>query len=152
MVDAKWNGGTGDYLDPAQWIPAAVPLHDADTIATIDAGTVTLSNAEPNNIMLVLGGPPAASLRGPVLVLDDAALGPEMTLDLALSYATLDVEGYDTNFGTIVVGSPQPGGNSVTVATVESRGLGQLNQDGTIRVGTTQTSTLPLATSRAARS
>ena len=55
MANSKWNGGTGDYLDPAQWTPAAVPFYDSDTIATIDAGTVTLSNAEPNNIRLLLG-------------------------------------------------------------------------------------------------
>jgi len=134
MANSKWNGSTGSYLDPAQWDPATVPLYDPGTIATIDAGTVTLSNAEPNNITLDLGGPFAASQRGPILVLDNAALGPEMTLDMLSSYATLDVEGYDTNFGTIAVGNPQPT-TYVTVATIESRGLGQLNQDGTITVG-----------------
>lgn len=134
MASFAWNGGSGDYLDPTQWTPAGVPLYDgSDTLATITAGSVSVSGIEPNGITLVLGGPIVESQLGPVLTLADAALGPEMTLN-AISYGTLDVESYNTSYGTIAIGSPD--GSVYSSLDLSSRTFGQLNQEGTLTVGT----------------
>ena len=119
MADHRWNGGVGSYLDPAQWTPAVVPLYGTNETATIDAGMVTLSNAEPNGITLVLGG-----ATNPELLLSNAAFGPATTIDTT-SLATLGVQGYDTNYGRITLGG--------TLA-VDTGGYGQFNQLGTITV------------------
>ncbi len=125
MPDFTWNGAAGDYLDPAQWTPAGVPLYGADTTATISKGTATLGGAEPNGITITLASPGR-------LVLGNAALGPDATLDAPLNSETLEVDGYDTNYGTVAVGNP---GGTYANLTVLSRGFGQLNQDGTVAVG-----------------
>jgi len=83
MPSFTWNGGNGDYLDPMQWTPGDVPLYGADTLAAITAGNVSLSGAEPNGITLNLGGPPAAYQAGPALILNNAAFGPQMALDVS---------------------------------------------------------------------
>lgn len=119
MASQKWSGSSGSYLDPAQWTPSGIPLYGTDTIASIDAGTVLLSNAEPDGITLRLGG-----AGNPELVLDNAALGPSLTLDTT-GAATLGVRGYDTNYGQIVLGG--------TLA-IDTGAYGQLNQYGTITV------------------
>ena len=119
MADHRWNGGVGSYLDPAQWTPAGVPLYGASETATIDAGMVTLSSAEPNGITLVLGG-----ATNPELLLSNAAFGPATTIDTT-SLATLGVQGYDTNYGRITLGGK---------LTVDAGGYGQFNQLGTITV------------------
>jgi len=131
MSGFTWNGGSGDYLDPAQWTPGDVPLYGADTVATITAGNVSLSGAEPNGITLVFGGPRTYQV-GPILTLSDAAFGPEMTVDVS-NFGIFDIEGYDTNFGTIAIGSP--GATAGTNLALNSRGGGQFNQDGTLSVG-----------------
>lgn len=99
MTSFNWNGAAGSYLDPAQWTPADVPLYGSDTTVTINRGTVTLSDAEPNGITLTLTSPGR-------LVLNNAALGPDMTLDAPFSSTTLEVDGYNTNYGTVAVGNP----------------------------------------------
>ena len=130
MANFSWNGAAGDYLDPAQWTPADVPLYGSDTVATISTGTVALSGAEPNGITLVLGSQPSVAQVKPTLVLSNAALGPDLTLD-ALGYSTLVLDGYGTNYGTVAVGAP----GVPTSVTIQSNGFGQLNQDGTLTVG-----------------
>lgn len=127
MTNYTWNGAAGDYLDPAQWTPNDVPLYGSDTTATINRGTVTLSGAEPNGVTL--------TLINPTLVLSNAALGPDMTLD-ATSSPTLEVDGYDANYGTIAVGNPI---TQYATLYVRSKGFGQLNQDGTVTVGPSAT-------------
>ena len=127
----KWNGGVGSYLDPTQWAPAGIPLYGIDAIATIDAGTSSLSNAEPNGVTLFLGGQ-----ADPTLQFKDAAFGPGMTVDVRLS-ATLDLEGYDTNYGTIAVGDLNALVN--TIFTIGTKGSGYLNQYGTVTVGAAST-------------
>ena len=133
MANYTWNGAAGSYLDPAQWTPNDVPLYGSDTAATINRGTVTLSDAEPNGVTLTLTSPG-------LLVLSNAALGPDMTLDVP-NTATLEVDGYDTNYGTVAVGNP----GAYATLNVRSNGFGQLNQDGTVAVG--PSATLDLAAS-----
>ena len=135
MANYTWNGAAGDYLDPAQWTPNDVPLYGSDTTATINRGTATLSEAEPNGITLTLTSPGR-------LVLSNAALDPDMTLDVALNSATLEVDGYDTNYGTVAVGSP----GAYAALNVLSKGFGQLNQDGTVTVGPSATLFLDAST------
>ncbi len=130
MVGYTWNGATGSYLDPTQWTPGDVPLYGTDTVATINAGTVLLSSAEPNGITLLFGGPPATSSAGPTLVLNNAALGPDMTLGMSY-FGTVEVDGSDANFGTIAMGDPR----TYTGITVNSSGFGTLRQYGTVSVG-----------------
>ncbi len=141
MTDTSWNGAVGDYLDPAQWTPGDVPLYGSDASATISACTATLTGAEPNGVMLILGRPPGSGAgASPVLALSNAALGPEMTLD-AQGFAVLGVDGYDTNYGTVNV---SPGNVSAAAdgqgpgsgnALVVNIGAGsQLNQEGTVSV------------------
>ena len=127
MAQYKWNGSTGSYLDPTQWTPAGVPLYSIGDTATIDAGTSSLSNAEPNSVTLLLGGQ-----ADPTLQLKDAAFGPGMTVD-ASYFATLDLEGFDSNYGTIAVGAPNALVN--TIFTISTKGSGTLNQYGTVTVG-----------------
>ena len=132
----SWNGGDGSYTDPAQWTPQAVPLYGGDT-ADIESGTATLSNAQPD-IAITLAGPDAASQ--PDLVLDNAALGPDAHLILVPAmlggdgYSTLTVQGYDTNFGTIDVSDTA----FTEHATLAIAPYSQLNQEGTINVGTSR--------------
>ncbi len=128
MATYTWKGSTGSYLDPAQWSPEGVPLYGGDTIATIASGTATLSNAEPNGITLQLT---ASNTATGILILDNAALGPETTLD-ASGYSRLEFRGYDTNYGSIVV--QVPGGPGYTKLDLFASGFGQLNQYGTITV------------------
>lgn len=130
MASYSWNGGMGSYLDPMQWTPSTVPLYGSDTVATINAGTVSLSGTEPNGITLLWSNlddfRPAASK----LVLDNAALGPEMTLGIS-GFVVLEVDGYDTDYGTVALGDPA----AFADVAVQSDGFGQLNQDGTVLVG-----------------
>lgn len=128
MVNFTWQGGTGSYQDATQWLPAGVPLYGTDTLATIMAGTVTLSNAEANGITLNLTGSIGA---GGTLLLNNAAIGPQMTLE-ATSYVNLEFQSYDTNYGTIVVQTA--GGPGSPKLTMFNLGFGQFNQNGTIRV------------------
>ena len=139
MADYNWNGAAGSYLDPAQWTPGDVPLYGDGDTATINAGTATLSDAEPNNLTLVLGVQPGTVEPSPILLLSNAALGPDLTLD-AVGQATLEVDGYDTNYGQINVSAldstQYPRGATLTV----NIGAGsQLNQEGMISVVSTQT-------------
>ncbi len=139
MANYSWNGAAGDYLDPTQWTPGDVPLYGSDTTVTVNAGAATLSNAEPNGITLTLGVPPGTAGASPTLLLSNAALGPDMTLD-AVGQAVLGVDGYDTNYGTVNVLPPDtaqfPRSDTLTV----SIGAGsQLNQEGTIAVVSPQT-------------
>lgn len=142
MVDYTWNGAAGSYLDPTQWTPSSVPLYGADDDVTISAGTATLNDVAPNNITLTLGVQPGTVEPSPTLVLDNAALGSDLTLN-AVGQALLDVDvdGYDTAYGQINVLPPDnaagfPRSPTLTV----SIGAGsQLNQNGTIAVVSPQT-------------
>lgn len=131
MAQYNWNGGIGSYLDPTQWAPAGVPLYGMDATATIDAGTASLSDAEPNGVTLSLGGQ-----ADPTLQFKDAAFGPKMTVD-ASYFATLDLEGFDANYGTIAVGAPNALVN--TIFTIGTKSSGYLNQYGTVTVGAAST-------------
>lgn len=136
-----WNGIDGSYTDDANWTPLGVPLYGSDTSALIQSGTVTLSGAEPNGIRLTLAGTSAGTQ--PNLVLDNAALGPDMSLSLvppynaatgqlpSLGYATITVDGYDTNGATIVMGGQETNPDFLTIAIAPN---GQLNQEGTVDV------------------
>ena len=133
-----WNGSDGSYTDPANWTPQDVPLYGSGTSALIQSGTVTLSDAAPNGISIILSGPSSAQ---PNLVLDNAALGPDTFLTLVppsvngrfpdLGFATITVEGYDTNQGRISLGGSQTNPDALTIAIAPNS---QLNQDGTINV------------------
>ena len=140
MTNYTWNGAAGDYLDPAQWTPDDVPLYGTEDVATIDAGTATLRDAAPNNLTLILGvTQPGTAAASPTLVLSNAALGPDLTLD-AVGQATLGVDGYDTNYGTINVLPPDTTGFQGRDTLTISIGAGsQLNQEGTIAVVSPQT-------------
>ena len=140
MANYNWNGVTGDYLDPAQWTPGDVPLYGSDNVATISAGTATLSDAEPNGITLTLGVvQPGTAAASPTLALSNAALGPDMTLD-AVGQATLGVDGYDTTYGQINVSPPGTAGFQGRDTLTINIGTGsQLNQEGTIAVVSPQT-------------
>ena len=127
MATFTWNGKSGAYLDPAQWTPATVPLYGEDTTAVIAAGSAALSDAEPNGITLALGRTSAQ----PTLRLDNAALGPAMTLEVN-AYATLTLDGYDTNYGRIVV--ERPGGPGYADLFAGTTQHGRFNQYGTVTV------------------
>lgn len=152
MTDYNWNGAAGSYTDPAQWTPGDVPLYGIGDIATIGAGTATLSDAQPNNLTLALGATgtrlttashnpnPFPVPDQPTLVLSNAALGSDMALDV-FSPANLIVRGYDTNYGQINVapfGDTQAVGGSITLFALIDAGS-QLNQEGTIAVISPQT-------------
>ena len=132
-----WNGNDGSYTDATQWTPEGVPLYDNGDTAVIGAGTVTLDGAEPNDITIYLDGTSAAT--APNLVLNNAALGPNVRLDLfqpvingPLGAATVTIQGYDTNYGTITNSSyPYTPEN----ATITIAAYSQLNQEGVIAVG-----------------
>jgi len=137
----KWNGNDGFYTDAANWTPAGVPLWDGGASALIESGTVTLSDAEPNAISITLSGPDAATQ--PNLVLDNAALGPDVSLGLTppstegrfvfAAFATLTIDGYDTSQATIYVGGGR-GGPGPQFLTIAIAPYGQLNQEGTINL------------------
>jgi len=140
MANYNWNGAAGSYLDPTQWTPSDVPLYGADDVATISAGTATLSDTEPNNITLILGVQPGTVEPSPTLTLSNAALGPDTTLN-AIGQATLGVLGYDTVNGQINVLPPDAAaGFPRSAALTIFIGAGsQLNQEGTIAVVSPQT-------------
>ena len=135
-----WDGTDGSYTDPANWTPQDVPLYGRGNTALIQSGTATLSDAAPDGILITLAG---ASQDAPAtLVLDNAALGPGVTIGMTLpivngvlpgaSFAALAVEGYDTSEATILVGTGRgPGPQFMTIAIAP---YGQLNQEGTIDV------------------
>ena len=133
-----WNGGDGSYTDASQWTPAGVPLYDNGSTALIRSGTVTLSDVEPNAVLLTLAGADAATQ--PNLVLDNAAIGPQATVSLVLpdvrnpphGYATITADGYDTNYGTITTGGFQTSPDDLAISISP---YGQLNQEGTIEIG-----------------
>ena len=136
-MQLTWNGNDGSYTDATQWTPEGVPLYGSSDSAVIQSGTVTLSNFAPNNITIFLGGTNAATQ--PDLVLDNAALGPNARLDLfqpttgnPLGYATITVQGYDTNYG-LIDNLAQP--FSPETATIAIAPYSQLNQEGVISVG-----------------
>lgn len=139
-----WNGSDGSYTDPTGWAPAGVPLWDSGATAVIQSGTVTLSDAEPNNVSIFLSSPNEATQ--PNLVLNNAALGPDVLINLnppslgfvfnhvppmVPDFATITVEGYDTNQGVIFLGAT---GAAPDVLTVAITPYSQLNQEGMISV------------------
>ena len=136
-----WNGSDGSYTDPANWTPQEVPLYGSSNSAVIQSGTVTLSNAEPNGILIALAGPSAANQ--PNLVLDNAAFGPGVYLTLvttanslpgqfpAVGFATITVNGYDTNEGRVSLGGAKTNPDFLNIAIAP---YSQLNQEGTISV------------------
>ena len=140
-VQYTWNGSDASYTDPTNWTPQDVPLYGSGDLAVIQSGTVTLSNAEPNNITVALAGRTEAGQ--PNLVLDNAAFGPGVFLTLVspanalpggapdLGFATLTVDGYGTNEGRISLGGGQTSPDFLTIAIAPH---GQLNQEGTINV------------------
>ncbi len=134
-----WNGNNGSYTDAAQWTPQEVPLYGGGASALIQSGTATLSDAQPNDVSIILSAPSAATQ--PNLVLDNAALGPGVFLTLVppgmngqfpdLGFATIAVDGYDTSEARIFLGGSQTNPDTLTVAIAP---YGQLNQEGTIGV------------------
>ena len=135
-----WTGSVGSYTEAANWTPDGVPLYDNDASALIQSGTAILTNAEPNGIVITLSGP--SPDNQPTLVLDNAALGPDVRLTLVppsvdgrppdFGYATIAVNGVDTTRASVDLGGFQI---APDVLTVVIGPYGQLNQDGTIRVG-----------------
>ena len=135
-----WSGDDGSYADPANWTPQGVPLYGGGASALIQSGTVTLSDTAPNDIPITLAGTSEATQ--PNLVLDNAALGPGISIGLVPpavfpqfpgnGYATITVDGYDTNYGNVLVGVGQGGGPDFLK--IEVAPFSQLNQEGTIRV------------------
>lgn len=130
-----WNGGAAAYTDPAAWTPSGVPLYGGGTVL-IQSGTPVLSDVQPNGIAIALAG--LGVDTQPDLVLDNAALGPDARLSLTppgdrppLTFATITVQGYDTNYGGISVGGAQVPAQALTIAIAP---FGQLNQEGTVAV------------------
>ncbi len=136
----SWNGGNDAYTDPLAWTPNAVPLY-GEVEAKIMSGTATLTDAEPNGPVVLLAG--LAPAGAPTLVLDNAALGPSLDLEILVlssggdfppdGYANLLIQGYDTNYGTIGI----PGGklSPFSRLTITLAPYAQLNQEGSIGVG-----------------
>lgn len=137
-----WNGGDRSYTDPTQWTPQGVPLYgDARDTVLIQAGTVTLSDAKPEDITIILSARNAAA--APNLVLDNAALGRAVALTLIppidpvtgngppAGFARITVEGYDTNESSITLGGQGVNSDFLTIAIAP---YGQLNQEGSIGV------------------
>jgi hypothetical protein len=136
-----WNGSDGSYTDASNWTPQEVPLYGGGASAVIQSGTVTLSNVKPNDVLIALAGPTEANQ--PNLVLDNAALGPGVYLTLvtsanslpgqapAVGFATITVNGYDTNEGRISLGGGKTAPDFLRVAIAP---YSQLNQEGTISV------------------
>ena len=136
-----WNGNDGSYTAASNWTPQGVPLYGGGASAVIQAGTVTLSNAEPNDISIALAGPSEANQ--PNFVLDNAAFGPGVYLTLvsfansalgqapAVGFATITVNGYDTNEGRISLGGGKTNPDFLNIAIAP---YSQLNQEGTISV------------------
>lgn len=136
-----WNGTDGSYTDAANWTPQDVPLYGGGASAVIQSGTVTLSDTKPNDIVIALAG--RTEEGQPNLVLDNAAFGPGVLLTLVspanplpggapdLGFATLTVDGYDTNEGRISLGGSQTNPDFLTIAISP---YSQLNQEGTINV------------------
>lgn len=114
-------------------------VYGSDTSALIQSGTVTLSNARPNDITITLSAPTAATQ--PDLVLDNAALGSGVYLTLVppdvvtsvpgTGFAIITVDGYDTVEGRISLGGSKTPPDTLTIAIAP---YGQLNQEGTISV------------------
>lgn len=132
-----WNGNDGSYTDATQWTPEDVPLYGSSDSAVIQSGTATLSNTAPNNIAIFLGGTNAAT--APDLVLNNAALGSDARLYLfqpitnrPLGYATITIQGYDTNYGLIDNFAQPFTPEAVTIAIAP---YSQFNQEGVISVG-----------------
>ncbi len=134
----SWNGNNGSYTDATQWTPEGIPLYGSSDSALIESGTVILSNTAPNNVTVTLAGLSAETQ--PNLVLDNAAIGPSAQLILVPTaftgdgYSTLTIQGYDTNYGTIDVSDT----NFSETATIAIAPYSQLNQEGTINVGTSR--------------
>lgn len=134
----SWNGNNGSYTDATQWTPEEVPLYGSSDSAVIESGTVTLSDAEPNNITITLAGMSASNQ--PNLILDNAAIGSNTQLDLVPTafsgdgFSTLTIQGYDTNYGTINFADTA----STETAILAIAPYSQLNQEGTINVETTR--------------
>ena len=115
---------------------------DGSIPGSITADTVTIRNAEPNGQAVALGGPGYSLDGGPNLILDNAALGPDLLVTVASPDAVgeqsgiITVQGFDTNYGEIDVipsagAQPSSYGNSLTI---NIQAGSQLNQEGTIRV------------------
>ena len=116
---------------------------DGSIPGSITADTVTIRNAEPNGQVVALGGPGFDGLGGgPNLILDNAALGPDLLVTVATPDAigqqsgTITVQGFDTNYGEIDVipsadAQTSGFGNSLTI---NIQAGSQLNQEGIIRV------------------
>ncbi len=115
-IASFWTGGTGDWTNPAQWLPAGVPNNGANSyIAAINSGGVDVANIFTQNIFvngvtvgaqstihandqgLVLGSPTSATAlltNAGTINLTNAA---NLTLDYSAGAAA-------TNSGTISVG------------------------------------------------
>lgn len=136
-----WNGNDGLYTDASNWTPQDVPLYGGGASAVIQSGTVTLRNTKPNDVSIALAGPNEANQ--PNLVLDNAAFGPGVYLTLvsfansapgqapAVGFATITVNGYDTNEGRISLGGGKTNPDFLNIAIAP---YSQLNQEGTISV------------------
>lgn len=120
---------------------------DGSIPAAILGRTVTIQGAEPDNQAVVLGGVQTASARpGATLVLDNAALGPNLRLAVTSptsterQYVALAVQGQSANLGEIDVlpsaGGTSDQGSSLTINLGEGA---QFDQEGTVRVISPQT-------------
>lgn len=117
-------------------------LYDDGSIpAAILGRIVTVRNAEPDNQVVLLGGVQTASGRaGAILVLDHAALGPNLRLAVIAHLRGAPVcrdrvQGQSANFGEIDVlpsaGGASDQGSSLTVNLPQGA---EFEQDGTVRV------------------
>ncbi len=53
QIQATWNGGTGDWVDPTQWTPNAVPNNGSNTyLVTVNSGKPDVVNILTQNIYL----------------------------------------------------------------------------------------------------
>lgn len=127
--------------------PTGQVYTDGSIPGRLTAGYVTIRNAEPDGQTVVLGGPVELGPPGfPNLVLDNAALGPGLTLTVGTPDATvvqaaiITVNGDDTVYGQINVGtltdpSSREGGGQLRI---DLNPGSRLNQEGTISITSSQ--------------
>lgn len=137
MPTYTWNGGTGSWIDPANWTPSGYPQGSGDT-ALIASGTVTLQASTINVNDIEIGSDDPSSPAQ--IVLSDAVLGPDVNLSVTPinptmpegGSAVIEVDGTATNEGRLYVSNP----NNLLDVLIAPGGV--FDQEGTITVSASQ--------------
>ena len=140
MTAYRYIGSTpGAWTDPRNWDTGVVPFWDYGSTVDLGGHSVTLHDIEPNN--MTVGGGSAPGTAATRIVLDNAAFGPGLDVQVTspapqtsqYDYARLDISviGCDTNYGTIeATPAPTMAGSYFLDMSVGSGS--QLNNEGTI--------------------